>query len=157
MFRSYTDTVAHYRALQRGAHRITEDAFAPVLRAPLALDFYDARADDAWHATWRPQRHPSGAGGWHWPRIMRTRWRRPSAFRLAIWSGPVLCGLAIGHPSRRSGAGVRRFLSVEMIEGAPFSHPLRSSVAELATQFAIEYARLLRGTRVRLINPIQYW
>jgi hypothetical protein len=155
MFRSYAATVAHYRALQSGAHRITEDAFegSGLLPAPLTLRFYDARAEDAWRATWRLYRHPAGGGGWPWPLIMQTRWRRPSAFRLAIWSGPTLCRLAIGHPSKRTSGGQRSFVSLEMMEGAPFVHPLRGSVARVTALFAETYCTLLGGSRVRLIAP----
>jgi hypothetical protein len=155
MFRSYAATVAHYRALQSGAHRITEDAFdgSGLLPAPLALRSYDARAEDAWRATWRLYRHPGGGGGWPWPLIMRTRWRRPSAFRLAIWSGPTLCGLAIGHPSKRTSGGRRNFVAVEIMEGAPFAHPLKGSIAEVMALFAQTYCRALGGSRVRLLHP----
>jgi hypothetical protein len=115
---------------------------------------YDAAAESAWHSDWQGRRHPSGNGGWNWPELVRSRWKRPSAFRLAIWSGSTLCGLAIGHPSKTSPAGGRKTLSVDLIEGAPFAHPLQRSIKLLTIMYATAYGRLLGSSRVRLMNPL---
>lgn len=156
MPRSFEQTVAHYRALQEAACTLAHEAIiqAGVPRAPVLFRRYDALAESAWHLQWEGHRHPTGSGGWNWPEIVRSRWKRPSAFRLAIWSGPVLCGLAIGHPSRTSGTGDRKTISVNLIEGAPFAHPLRRSIALLTTTYATAYGRLLGASRIRLIEPL---
>jgi hypothetical protein len=156
MPRSFEETVAHYRALQEAAYSLAHEEIlgAGSVAAPVVLRRYDAVAEAAWHSEWQGRRHASGSGGWNWPQIVRSRWKRPAAFRLAIWSGPTLCGLAIGHPSKTSPAGGRKTISVELIEGAPFEHPLQGSIAMLATTYATHYGRLLRSTRVRLIKPV---
>lgn len=41
-----------------------------------------------------------------------------------------------------------------LIEGAPFAHPLRGSLKLLTIAYATEYGRLLGATRVRLIEPM---
>lgn len=156
MARSFEETVAHYRALQRMACWRAQDAVirTGAVTAPVVLRRYEAMAESAWHAEWQGRRHPTGSGGWNWPEIVRSKWKRPSAFRLAIWSGSTLCGLAIGHPSRTSSAGVRNTLSVNLIESAPFAHPLQGSIALLAVGFALSYGRMLGASRVRLMQPL---
>jgi hypothetical protein len=156
MSRSFEQTVAHYRALQHMACWRAQDAIVRTgaVPVPVLLRRYDALAESAWHSEWEGRRHPSGSGGWNWPEIVRTRWKRPAAFRLAIWSGSILCGLAIGHPSKKSAGGRRKTLSVNLIESAPFAHPLQGVIAMLATTYATEYGWLLGSSRVRLMNPL---
>lgn len=156
MSRSFEQTVTHYRELQVAAYSLAHEAVvqAGVPRAPVLFRSYDALAESAWHLQWEGHRHPAGSGGWNWPKVIRTKWKRPSAFRLAIWSGSTLCALAIGHPSRMSSAGTRKTLSVNLIEAAPFAHPLRASIALLATTYAITYGRQLGSSRIRLIEPV---
>jgi hypothetical protein len=156
MPRSFEQTVAHYRALQEAAYTLANEAVleAGVPRAPVLFRRYDALAESAWHLQWEGRRHPAGSGGWNWPKVMRSKWKRPSAFRLAIWSGTTLCGLAIGHPSRRSAAGRRKTLAVNLIEAAPFAHPLRGFVTLLTTTYATTYGRQLGSSWIRLIDPL---
>lgn len=156
MARSFEETVAHYRALQQMACWRAQNAVVRTgaVRAPVAMRLYNVMAEAAWHSDWQGRRHPTGSGGWSWPEIVRTRWKRPSAFRLAIWSGSTLCGLAIGRPSRRSLAGSRTTLSVNLIEGAPFAHPLQGAIAVITTTYATEYGRLVGSSRVRLMDPL---
>lgn len=156
MARSFEETVAHYRALQDAACSLAHEEIlgAGSVAAPVVFARYDARAEAAWHSEWQGRPHPSGSGGWNWPEIVRSRWKRPSAFRLAVWSGSTLCALAIGHPSKTSPAGGRKTVSVNLIEGAPFAHPLRGSLKLLTIAYATEYGRLLGATRVRLIEPM---
>ena len=156
MSRSFEQTVAHYRALQHMACWRAQDAIirTGAAAAPVVLRRYDAMAEAAWHSDWQGRGHPTGSGGWNWPEIVRSRWKRPAAFRLAIWSGSTLCGLAIGHPSKRTRAGGRKTLSVNLIEGAPFAHPLQGSIRLLTVSFALSYGRMLGASRVRLVQPL---
>ena len=156
MPRSFEQTVAHYRALQEAACTLAHEEVARngATQAPVLMRRYDAMAEWNWHLEWQGHRHPTGSGGWNWPEVMRSRWKRPSAFRLAIWSGPVLCGLAIGHPSRTSRTGHRKTISLNLIEGAPFAHPLQRSIALLTTTYATAYGWLLGASRIRLIDPL---
>jgi hypothetical protein len=156
MSRSFEETVAHYRALQHMACWRAQDAIVRTgaVPAPVLLRRYDAMAEATWQSNWQGRRHPSGSGGWNWPEIVRSRWKRPSAFRLAIWSGSTLCGLAIGHPSKTSPTGERKTVSVNLIEGAPFAHPLQGIIALLTATYATEYGRLLGSSRVWLMQPL---
>ena len=156
MARSFEETVAHYRALQEAAYSLAHEEIrgAGLMGVPVVLRRYDGTAEAAWHSDWQGRPHLNGSGGWDWPAIVRSRWRRPSAFRLAIWSGSTLCGLSIGHPSKRSPGGSRKTISVNLIEGSPSAHPLRGFIKLVAITYATEYGRLLGSTRVRLIEPL---
>lgn len=156
MFRPFLQTVRRFRELQDGALAITSEAVTRTgaISAPVELSLYDRAAESAWRLTWQGVEHPSGSGGWHWPDLVTNRWRRPEAFRLAIWSGSTLCGLAIGHPSKTRPVGRRHTISVDFMEGAPFPHPLRGSIALLTVTFAITYGRLLGTSRIRLVEPL---
>lgn len=155
MDRSFEETIARYRRLQRTALLIATHTAerSGNLTTSAELRLYDAAAEDAWTETWRSRQHPSGSGGWNWPSIVRSRWRRPSALRAALWSGRTLCGLALAHPSRRAASGRRRTVTVDLLEGAPFVHPLRGAVAPILLSAAVVYCRQLGGSRVCLREP----
>lgn len=155
MYRSFSQTVHHYRLLQSAAHRYVVDAANRnrIVAAPLRVGFIDDGALDAWAATWAGRRDPAAAGGWSWP-VLHARLRRPSAFHLAIWSGPVLCGLALGRVSKTRPVGRKHTVSVDFMEGAPFPHPLRGSIALLTVAFAEAYGRAVGARRLRLVQPL---
>ncbi len=51
---------------------------------------------DAWRRQWAG--HPARPVAWPWDAMMSDyRRHRPSRFELALWSGDVLCGLAVGR------------------------------------------------------------
>ena len=155
MYRSFGQTVHHYRLLQAAAHRYVVDAAARnrIVGAPLRLGFIDDGALDAWAATWAGRRDPAASGGWNWP-ALDGRLRRPSAFHLAVWSGPTLCGLALGRLSKTRPVGRKHTVSVDFMEGAPFPHPLRRSIALLTVAFAEAYGRAVGARRLRLVQPL---
>ncbi len=103
----------HYARLRRAAYDevVSEAVAAGGVRGPLRLAGTDQEAVTAWRTTWSGP-HPSGFGNWHWERILRRAWRRPSAFHVAVWSGEQLWGLGVGRLSKRRLSGVRHTLSV---------------------------------------------
>lgn len=152
-----------FRRAQQQYARIRETAYAIAredaiitgsVRVPLRLAQGTPYAISVWRTMWTGS-HPTGWGGWDWESLFRHAWKDPSAFHLSIWSGPALCGLAVGRASRRTAGGVRKFVAVEYIESAhDRHHPLRGSVASLTTSAAHAYGRLLSAEWVRLINPL---
>jgi hypothetical protein len=74
---------------------------------------------------------------------------------LAIWYGDDLCGLALGHLSRRRAGGRRLTVTVSRIERRPEPPPvaLRRSVALLAINAAGNYGRALGARRMLLVYP----
>ncbi len=111
----------------------------------------DAKAIEAWSLQWRTTlTDPTGRGGWNW-----RQWRAKKTFEhytryeLALWSGGILCGLAIGSVS----AG-RNAVHVHLIEGHPDpGHPLKRSVTSLVAANAQAYCLLFEGSMVRFLDP----
>jgi hypothetical protein len=97
------------------------------------LSLIDEAALQAWEEQWRPR--SDRPGGWNW-REQRLALRSTlNRFEVALWSGPVLCGLAIGKPSKGPS-----HLAVQLLEGNPAeSHPLKGFVAECAVEAGISY------------------
>jgi hypothetical protein len=76
------------------------------------------------------------------------RRNEPTRFEVAIWSGEVLCGLAIG----RVRAG---YCSADYIEGCPLSaHHLRGSVLSAVLTALTAYAVTLDRREIRLIDRL---
>jgi hypothetical protein len=150
------------RAKQQYA-RLRRSAYALAREDALASGFADARlrligCDQAvlsvWRATWVAP-HPSGWGNWNWEPLLRSAWKQPSAFHLAIWSGDVLCGLAVGRVSDRDQSGVRNSLSVHFMESAHDpDHPLRGKITDLTVSAARFYGQMLQARWLRLVQPL---
>ena len=150
----FHQALQRYAQLQRIAFdQAQETARLTSGRADIRLTDIDAVALDAWRSSWlRPQ--ALGYGGWDWTAIVAPLRRRPSAFRLAIWCGSQLCGLAVGRASKRRRSGIRHSLSVHYLESIPDPlHPLRGRIAAIALEGAEAYAAVLGAWRVRLIDP----
>ena len=50
--------------------------------------------------------------------------------------------------------GTRKTIAVNLIEAAPFAHPLRGFVTLLTTTYATAYGRQLGSSSIRLIDPL---
>ncbi len=71
-------------------------------------------------------------------------------FEVAIWSGPTLCGLSLGKPSKGPS-----HLAMQLLEANPAGrHPLKGFVAQCAVEAGMSYATLLGKTELRLIRPL---
>jgi hypothetical protein len=146
----------HYARLRRTAYAIAcgEALASSLVTVPLRLAECDRQALVVWRATWTGQ-HPSGWGSWNWEQLVSSARKRTSAFHLAIWSGDVLCGLAVGRVSDRDRQGRRNAVSIHFIESAhDRHHPLRGKIASLATGAGEAYGRLLGVPHLRLVQPL---
>ncbi len=115
---------------------------------PVRLSLIDETALRAWKAQWglRSDR----PGGWDWRKQRLRLASTVSRFEVAIWSGPLLGGLAIGKPSKGPS-----HLAMQLLEGNPAeTHPLKGFVAESAVEAGISYARLLEKVELRLLRPL---
>jgi hypothetical protein len=74
---------------------------------------------------------------------------------LAIWHGDDLCGLALGHLSRRRTTGVRHTVTLNRVERRPEPPrvALRGQVAVLAIVAARTYASAFGARQIRLAYP----
>ncbi|WP_420129996.1 hypothetical protein [Longimicrobium sp.] len=153
---SFQHAQERYARIRQSAYALARDDVlaAGQCTAPVRLADCDPYTLSFWRTTWSGP-HPSGWGGWDWEPLLRRAWRNPSAFHLAIWSGKILCGLAVGRVSNRDREGVRHALFVDYIESAhPPDHPLRGSIAALAIGAAEAYGKAVGAQSLRLMQPL---
>jgi hypothetical protein len=152
MGQSLRDVLARYDAMREAAladaqHRLQTRNSAP-LGIPIELSPIDQKALRAWREQWKPR--PDRPGGWDWPEQRRRLASTTNRFEVALWSGHVLGGFAIGKPSRGPS-----HLAIQLLEGNPAeAHPLKGLVAECVIEAGISYARLLGKGQLRLIQPL---
>lgn len=130
-------------ALQR-AQELLSEALEPV---PVRLGLIGPEALEAFEQTWssRPERRYP----WSWGRMVLDFRRLPTRFEVAVWSGEVLCGLAVGEVR---GTHVR----VNYIEGSPDpEHPLKGKVVSAVLTASTTYARIVDRREVRLVDPVE--
>jgi len=146
------DVLARYNAIREAALGDAQQRLRARISAPLGssvvLSLIDKTALMAWQEQWTPR--ADRAGGWNWPDQRRRLAATISRFEVAVWSGSVLGGLAIGKPSKGPS-----HLAMQLLEGNPATtHPLKGFVAECTIEAAISYARLLDKRELRLIRPL---
>jgi hypothetical protein len=156
-------TVPAYAAARRRHARNRADAFttarAEAIERGLSgpeLRFTDIDADAlaVWRSTWLG-RHPSGAGGWNGPSLVENLPRRAAVLSVAMWHGDDLCGLAIGHVSRRRWNGSRHTITLTHLERRPEPPrvELRGHILALAVVVVKGYAMIVGSRRLRLRAP----
>lgn len=138
-----------YAAIRMQALELAEEnASALIPPVDVRITDLDAVALRAYRETWTG-RHPSGYGGFDWVYLWHRHCRQEvKSFRCAIWSGSMLCGMAIGTISKG-----HSHLTIRYVEGRPQGHPLRGHVARTALGAAEYYARALNLPQVRIENP----
>jgi hypothetical protein len=140
---SRSSAESRYRELRREAFQRTQADLAAVGVA-VEMRAIDATALEAFK-TWPPRRV-----GWPWP-DMAADWRKahPDRFELAVWSGGILCGLAIGRPAPRAA-----HLSLYYLEGNPnLGNPLHFKVANVVIAALRAYALAIGKTESRMVDP----
>lgn len=152
-FRRVSIRYAQYRALAFDRVRALALSLG-VASWKLRFTEIDANALEAWHTQWIMP-GLKRRSGWDWDSLAAKFGRRPSDFRLALWSGAELCGLAVGRLSKRRASGRRNTVSLRFMEGSPRQgHPLKSRVAVLVFAAAEEYGRAFGASRLRLMHPL---
>jgi hypothetical protein len=100
---------------------------------------------------WEESLSRSDDATWSWSKGFRSySYRHPKRFDLAIWfAKSELCGLAIGKPTY-SGNKVR----LDVVEGAPWEHPLKRKIVEFSIATASVYADLIGAEQLRIMRPV---
>ncbi len=133
-----------YRELRRVAFRAAEtDLLAAGIEAN--LHGIDAEALGAF-ANWSDRRV-----SWPW-QDMAAEWRRdvPERFELAVWRDGILCGLALGRPSRGPS-----HIALYYVEGnTDPAHPLRRKLVSATLAALRAYAIALGKAELRLVDPL---
>lgn len=144
--RAQAERRCHARRAAAYAHAL--EALADDVPVPLSLRPIEPSALD--HAARIWTRHPERIVRWPWNEIaVDFRRDHPDRFEVAIWSGAVLCGLAIGRCSRSP-----LYCGVNYLEGSPDpAHALRGFVIGIVLAAAESYAMMLGKEEVRLFDP----
>lgn len=111
----------------------------PHLQVPCTLTRITPQTLNVWRERWASvlPAHPA-ARRWDWDQIARIQPHNADNLELAIWSDEILCGLMVGHVSKR-----RTRLLLDVIEGAPFiPHPLQGRVLDIGVLVAEYYAKV---------------
>ena len=117
-----------------------------VTPSPITLRSITPDALTAFETTWLE--HPR-LRAWRW-RDLATDYRRnePDRFEVAIWSGSILCGLALGKLRRG-------YCSGNFLEGSPVPrHPLRGKVLPAALTALTTYAAVAVVDKRRTIRLV---
>jgi len=100
---------------------------------------------------WELSLNRSDDASWSWSEgFKQYAFRHPKRFDLAIWYADAqLCGLSLGKPTY---TGSR--LRLDVIEGAPWNHPLKSKIVEITISTAEVYADLIGADQIRIMRPV---
>lgn len=151
----YLARARHAVAREEAYAFVREDSIAAGICGPaLRLADIDAKALTCWRKSWSG-RHLSGAGRWNWPRLVDQLPHRAAVMPLAIWHNDDLCGLALGHLSRRRLGQLRHTITLTRAERRPEPPgvALRGQIVSLAIAAARHYGNGFGATRLRLANP----
>ena len=139
---------ARFGGLRSAALARTEELFGPSI-APNSIRFTTITSATlgAWQKQWAE--HSARSVAWPWTDMLADyRRHHPSRFELALWSGDVLCGLAVG----RTGSA---YCSIEYLEGSPLAgHPLKRQVIPAALTALLAYSAVLGKGEMRLVEPL---
>jgi len=140
-------TETYYAEHRAAALRRAEEILRPVMNPfPIDLGGITSDALEAFEAEWegRPERRYE----WPWREMVDDYSRNePGRLALAIWSGDVLCGLAIGKLRAR-------YCSVNYVEGSPLpAHPLKGRVLPVVLTVLTAYAKAVDRQQIRLVDP----
>lgn len=100
---------------------------------------------------WESSLLRSDDADWSWTEGARSyAFRHPKRFELAIWyANAQLCGLSIGKPTY-SGSSMR----LDVIEGAPWEHPLKRQIVGITIATAQSYADIIGAEQIRIMRPV---
>ncbi|HHG3232839.1 TPA: hypothetical protein ACPVXW_004486 [Vibrio parahaemolyticus] len=95
------------------------------------------------------ERHDDAS--WSWTKGFRSyAFRHPKRLDLAIWFAKAqLCGLSIGKPSNNGSK-----MTLDIIEAAPTSHPLKRQIVKLSIGVFETYADRIGAKQLRIMRPV---
>jgi hypothetical protein len=114
--------------------------------ASLAVDLRFTDINDKAIGAWLRTRQ---AWEFDWFKVAHHFWTNdPDRFEIAIWKGEELCGMAIGRPSNGPDN-----VTLHFIERRGDHAALKGWIAQMVTDGAEAYAKLLGKQRVKLKDP----
>ncbi|MFC3150847.1 hypothetical protein ACFOEK_07395 [Litoribrevibacter euphylliae] len=147
---SHSSTEAKYNQLRDLSLEVAQNNLPQGLKDLVDLKKIDLRAISQ-ARRWEYSLSRSDDADWSWENGFRSyAYRHPKRFELAIWYAKAeLCGLSIGKPTY-SGAKLR----LDVIEGAPWNHPLKRKVVELSVAAAEVYGDSIGAEQIRIMRPV---
>jgi hypothetical protein len=74
----------------------------------------------------------------------------PKRFEVAVWHDKILCGLAMGKPSKGTSHN-----AIYLMEGSPIKHPLNALITRIVIEVGIAYASALNKEHLTLVDPLE--
>lgn len=130
-----------YASLWDEAYQLLQQLKPEVMVSP--IEERELLVADQWFV------HPERLVGWNWRAVMKVERKTQKRFEAAFWVEDVLCGLMVCRVSKR-----RVNLAVRFIEGAPYSHPLRKQLLQVAIVQAELFAGVIDAESVAIIKPV---
>lgn len=148
---AYREAHSRYQGYRDAAFHLTWDCMrAKVPGHDLQVWPIDSDALLFWETIIRPLGLTHPLGGFPWDEIFQQIRTTPRRFDVAIWDGPILCGMAAGKASRGS-----ENVTVKWVERFAIpSEPLRGVVALTALTAAEHYAKILGRQWLMIRNPL---
>ncbi|KHD04788.1 hypothetical protein PN36_34835 [Candidatus Thiomargarita nelsonii] len=153
---NYKEAKKQYNELRNKVYQKVEKELTDRFQKPVQLSHIDINALKAWQKEWCPRlaerkRFTEEELFWNWVNTIREMSNVPSRFELAIWSDNILCGLAIGKPSKGPAHN-----AIYRLQGSPIKHPLEGKIITIAIKTGTEYARALGKKHLVLVEPLEH-
>lgn len=141
-----------YRARRQAAYDKTKETWAdlPGPTSPIGLTQIGPAALDFWRDNWAAS-HPGSHidGDFPWEDAVSNFRNNLNRFEVAIWSNDILCGLAIGRPSKGPDN-----VTIHLLERYWGANPFKGSIAAIAVDVADNYAKILEKQKVIIKYPV---
>jgi len=153
---NYKEAKQQYNELRNKVYQKVENEFLDIFQKPVQLTHININALKAWQKEWYPnlahrKRFTEEELLWNWVNTRREMSKVPNRFELAIWSDNILCGLAIGKPSKGSAHN-----AIYRLQGSPIKHPLEGKIITIAIKTGTEYAKALDKKHLVLVEPLEH-
>ncbi len=138
-----------YQGYRDAAYHRTWELWKKAVGPDLRIMPINENALSFWRIVW--QSFPSAEdGGFNWEEAHGRLWNRPNRYEVAVWSGPVLCGLALGHTSPE-----KQDVCINLLERLSVpGNPLIGYIAPIVFTAASFYGNILKSQRLKIKNPV---
>lgn len=151
---SYLKAHEKYSGIRDAVYEITYNNWSPLLNnldTDIKIFPIDINAIVYAEKVWENANNQNMPPIFPWRRIKKHYMKNPRHFDVAIWSGPILCGLATGRASRKN----RSNITIFFLQGAPHQiNPLKGYIAKLALSSFDLFGKILNKQITYIANPL---
>jgi len=153
---NYQEAKKQYHEIRKKVYQKVETELTDRFQKSIQLTHININALKAWREQWCPRlaerkRFTEEELLWNWVNTIREMSNVPNRFELAIWSDNILCGLAIGKPSKGPAHN-----AIYRLQGSPIRHPLEGKIMTIAIKTGTEYAKALGKKNLILVEPLEH-